>query len=229
MLVLMLASINMKAQHRDISFTVGTYMPMYKGIENDVIIGVNYGVFQNSGLGFRAGLQWAPSVANVDNAFGIPLAIAWRTSSRSSTERLRRGMGGAAGTILYNQGQRQLSAGNILSSFLMNLFSDFEFFAGITPGYIAGTSSRVHESAGGNNWQYREEHWTEKAQTFSFTLDAGFSINYSIWRIDLKLIPIFHYSLSRNYRYYQSDGQNGINATPLCWFFSMNGGLTFHF
>lgn len=224
MLVCLLSYIDVTARHRDISLTAGTCVPMYKGIENDVVIDVNYGVFQNSGLGFRAGLQWAPSVANVDNAFGVPLAIAWRTSSRSSTERLQSGMAGAAGTILYSPGYGQHSAGSVLGGFLMNLFSDLELFTGITPGYIAGTSSSVHQSAWGNNLQYREVHWTEKTQAFSVTLDAGFSVNYRIWRIDLKLIPIFHYSLSRNYRYHQNDA-----STPLRWFFSMSGGLAFHF
>ena len=69
------------AQVLDISFTAGVNVPMYKGIGSDATFSINYGYFERNGLGFRAGVQWTPSIANVDNSFGLPLAFVWRTAS----------------------------------------------------------------------------------------------------------------------------------------------------
>lgn len=52
-------------------------------------------------------------------------------------------------------------ARNMAGGFLMSLFSDMEFFAGLTPGYVAGSSSIPSKSAWGDSWQYRAETWTE--------------------------------------------------------------------
>lgn len=223
------------AQSRDLSFIVGMNAPMYQGVENDVTVGLHYGQSRSDGLGFRAGLQWTPSVANVDHAFGVPLAFAWRTPARSTVGRLQSGAAGAAGTLLYNLGRNgSYEAGHVFSSFLMNLFSDMELFAGITPGYVAGSSSGISESSWGDAWQYWERRWTEKTRGFSMTLDAGFCLNYRIWRFDVKLMPAFHYNLTGNYLYHSATGQTGSEAvsgrqTPLRWFFSLGGGLAFRF
>ena len=116
----------------------------------------------------------------------------------------------------------------------MNLFSDMEFFAGLTPGYIAGVSSIVSRASWGNAWQYWEETWTEKKYAFSCTIDAGMCLNYSIWRFDIMLMPAFHYNLTGNYIYHRTSGQTDASttsaqSTPLRWFFSLSGGLAFCF
>ena len=222
-----------KAQRRDLSFSVGMNVPMYRGVESDVTLGLDYGQFRSDGLGFRTGLRWTPSVADVDHAFGVPLAFAWRTPARSTTKRLQSGAAGAAGALSYDLGRTGRPAtGSIFGSFLMNLFSDMELFAGITPGYVAGGSGGISSSFWGG--QYWEERWTEKTRDFSLMLDAGLCLNYSIWRFDIKLSPAFHYNLTGNYLYHSRSGQTGGDAvslrqTPLRWFFSLSGGLAFRF
>lgn len=225
------------AQIKDVSFTVGANVPMYKDIESDVVFNLNYSQFYRSGFGFRAGAQWSPSVANVDTYFGVPLAVAFRTSARNNAARLYHGAIGAADAIAYN-GVYGSTGSDITreaaGGFLMNLFRDMEFFAGITPGYVFGSSSQVSRASWGDSWQYWEDSWTEKKQDFSMTLDAGLSLNYSIWRFDIKLIPAFHYNLTGNYLYHTSSGQEGVgvkstNTQPLRWFFTFNGGLAFRF
>ena len=117
---------------------------------------------------------------------------------------------------------------------MSHLFSNMEFFVGVTPGYIQGSSSQEHEAAWGASWQYWEKSWTEKKSAFSFMLDAGMTLNYSIWRFDIKLAPAFHYGLTGNYLYHVSTGQKdaGITTTdtiPIRWFFTFGGGVAFRF
>ena len=101
LVVIMSAYATGYAQVKDITFTTGINAPMYKGVEGDVTLGLNYGHFDRNGLGFRAGVQWTPSVANVDNSFGLPLAFVWRTASRNTKERLYSGAAGAADALEY--------------------------------------------------------------------------------------------------------------------------------
>ena len=116
----------------------------------------------------------------------------------------------------------------------MNLFRDMEFFAGITPGYVAGSSSRPSVSSWGWSPEYWQQSWTEKTRAVSLALDAGFCLNYSIWRFDVRLMPSFHYNLTGNYLYHSVSGRTDTDAasernTPLRWFFTLSGGLAYRF
>ena len=232
----MLIGLSAVAQVKDISLSAGVNVPIYKDLESDAVINVSYGQFFRNGLGFRAGLQWNPSVVNVSNAFGTPVAFAYRTKTRTSRERICAGVEGSADVI--SQGavydNECGTTGNVVSAFFMNLFSNMEFFVGFTPGYIQGSSSQEHEAVWGASWQYWEKSWTEKKSAFSFMLDAGMTLNYSIWRFDIKLTPAFHYGLTGNYLYHVSTGEKdaGITPTdtiPIRWFFTFGGGLAFRF
>ena len=162
----------------------GVNVPMDRGVESDAVIAVNYGQFSHSGLGFRIGAQWSPSVADIDNSFGIPVAFAYRTRTRSTKGRLQSGVAGAMDSIDYesaNSGGRDIAM-SMASGFLMSLFSDMEFFAGLTPGYVAGSSSTPSKSSWGDYRQHHATTWTEKGSAFSLSIDAGMCLNYSIWR-----------------------------------------------
>lgn len=202
-LILILAStisVNATAQTKDISLTAGVYTPLYQGVSGGLSMNLNYGQFNESGLGFRTGLQWVKRISQTDNAFGIPVAIAWRSPSRSGLDRAQSRTGGSYRG--YGYASLPDAAGSLLAGFIMNLFSDVEFFAGATPGWVAGSSS------------------------FSLTLDAGMCINYSIWRFDIKLMPAFHYDPLGSVKSYSRTNPAG---TPLNWYFSFSGGLAFRF
>jgi hypothetical protein len=228
------AGLGAAAQTRDIALTAGISVPMYKGIDGDVLMGVSYSRYGASGLGWRAGFQYGLQVAEVDNIFGFPIAFGYRTPSRSGTDRLFAGAIGAADAAVDNAFfGRAINTGNVLTSFLINLFSDVEFFAGVTPAWIAGPSSTVATS-----WTtlYQEEivedSWTEKRRPVTLTLDAGMCINYSIWRFDLKLMPAFHFDpfaplVARTEQKLEDRVIPG--ETPLRWFFTFSGGLGFRF
>ena len=230
------------AQTRDISVTAGICVPMTQGVESDIILGANYSRYGLSGLGYRAGIQYALQVAEVDHIIGIPIAFGYRTPSRSGTDRLFAGTIGAADAavdgVLFG---RAVTTGNVLTSFLFNLFSDMEFFAGVTPTWIAGPASPVATSYTSlMQDQIIEETWTEKRRPMTLTLDAGMCINYSIWRFDLKLIPIFHFdpfgslvvrsdSWTATSSKLKADNVVTSSETPLRWFFTLSAGLSYRF
>ena len=222
------------AQSRDIGLQVGLNVPMSDRsmIGSDLMLGVSYGQFHYNGLGFRTGFQYAASTANINDVFGVPVAFAYRTKSKSAQERFETGAAGARNQTIY-RGTHRSDAAGFLGGFLVNLFSDMEFFAGATPGYIAGVSETPGGAPQGVSRLYWEDTWVEKKNAFSLTLDAGMTLNYSIWRFDLKLTPAFHYNLTNNYIHHVTSGEAGgavkDTATPLRWFFTLNGGLSFRF
>jgi hypothetical protein len=109
------------------------------------------------------------------------------------------------------------------------LFSDIEFYGGITPLWTKGPSTSPGTTYSGSTVT---EQWTEKRSPLSLTLDAGMNINYSIWRFDIKLMPAFHFDpfgtlvLHENSTY--ATGAT-FSEIPLHWFFSVSGGLAFRF
>ena len=228
---------HMSAQVRDLSFMAGVNAPLNKEVGSGVVFNLNYGGFTRSGIGFRMGLQWMPEVAEVDHAFGFPVALAYRTKARSGAERLVSGAVGAIGAIGYDAISGDDSddmARDALGGFLLNLFRDMEFSAGVTPGYVFGKPGPASRATWGDSWQYWEDSWTEKPRDFSLSLDAGVCLNYSLWRFDLKVMPAIHYYLFDNFVYRTASGEVGVGETdfqeqPLRWFLTVSAGLAFRF
>ena len=219
-------------ENDEIFATVGVNAPMYKNMESDVVVGIHYGHYYPNGIGFRTGFQYIPTVVEIDNNFRVPLAITYRTGSRSRTAKLTSAAYGVARTQGYDGGNAFKYG---LASFLMNLFDRLEFHAGLTPGYVAGKSRDLNPSYRDFGMGYWEKTWTEKPSSFSLSADAGFDISFRIWRFDLKLMPAFHYNITNNYRYHIQEGIRGSDevirttAKPIKWFFTFNGGLAFRF
>ena len=201
---------------------IGLNKPLQYGLAGDIQLGVTYANFARNGLGFRTGLVYTPEVANLDHSFGIPLAIAWRTPRKSDSDRMMTGLSGAAESV-YNGGR----GGGMISAFLIDFFSRAEFYAGLTPGYVQGCRSGDHLSGD-------ERSWTERPFPLSLSLDAGMSLDYPIWRFDLKLMPAFHYLLTNNYKIHTEVKipDMGIDHSSdhyVRWFFTLGAGLVFQF
>ena len=147
-----------------IGLQVGLNVPMSDKsmIGSDMMLGVSYGQFHYNGLGFRAGFQYAASTANINDVFGVPVAFAYRTKSKSAQERFETGAIGARDAMVYRHPYGSGNARGFLGGFLVNLFSDMEFFAGMTPGYIAGASERPGRTSWGTAMPYWEDTWVEK-------------------------------------------------------------------
>ena len=219
-------------ENDEIIATVGVNAPMYKNMEGDVVVGIHYGHYYPNGIGFRTGFQYIPTVVEIDNSFSVPLAITFRTGSRTTSAKLNSAAHGIARTQVYDDGDA-LKYG--LVTFLMNLFDRIEFHAGLTPGYVAGKSREIYPSYHNSGMGYWEKTWTEKPSSFSLSADAGFDISFRIWRFDLKLMPAFHYNITNNYIYHSQKGAKGSDdiisssVKPIRWFFTFNGGLAFRF
>ena len=218
-------------ENDEIIATVGVNVPMYKNMGGDVVIGLHYGHYYPNGVGFRTGFQYIPTVVDIDNSFSIPLAISYRTGSRSRSQKITSAAYGVAQTQIF-EGGNGLKYG--IATFLMNLFDRLEFHAGLTPGYVAGKSRELYPS-GHSGIDYWNKTWTEKPSSFALSADAGFDVNFRIWRFDLKLMPAFHYNLTNNYRYHIQKGVRGSDEVlrttvrPIKWFFTFTGGLAFRF
>ena len=219
-------------ENDEIFATVGVNVPMYKNMESDVVVGLHYGHYYPNGVGFRTGFQYIPTVVEIDNSFSVPLAVTYRTGSRTASAKLNSAAHGIARTQVYD-GDNALKYG--LVTVLMNLFDRIEFHAGLTPGYVAGKSRDMYPSYHNSGMGYWEKTWTEKPSSLSLSADAGFDISFRIWRFDLKLMPAFHYNITDNYRYHIQEGVRGSDGVlvttikPIKWFFTFNGGLAFRF
>ena len=217
-------------ENDEIFATVGVHVPMYKNMESDVVIGLHYGHYYPNGVGYRAGFQYIPTVVDIDNSFSIPLAVTYRTGSRTTSAKLTSAAYGVARTQGYD-GDNALKYG--LVTVLMNLFDRIEFHAGLTPGYVAGKSRDLYPSYRDFGMGYWEKTWTEKPSSFSLSADAGLDISFRIWRFDLKLRPAFHYNITNNNRYHIQEGIRGSDEVlsttvrPIKRFFTFNGGLAF--
>lgn len=220
-----------------ISLTVGQNIPISNSADGDIVLNLNYSHTYQNGFGLKGGFQYSPSVADVDNAFGLPLAATYRTKSRQSKDRLYSGIQGVEGTMSWNSRYYDNSFRDILCSFLVNLFSDVEFSAGLTPGYIAGKSSvpGIGIWANGSDVSWKR-HWTELVSPVSLTADLGITLNYSIGRVELYFTPVYHYSITGNYRIHVESGFGSTDSIPLSRnthflrsFATISGGLAFRF
>lgn len=220
-----LVSLSSAAQSLDLTVSIGAYVPLYKGVQSDLLLKVQHEKYYANGLGYLAGLQWCPSIANVDNAFGIPLGIAYKLPHLEARRPLSAGTQAAWSTAGHSG---YTDAKTLLGSFLLNLFNDMEFYAGITPGFITGGSSDMSTYYSGKNSGTK---WTEKKLPLTMTLDAGLSFNYEFWRLGLKLSPSLHYNVFNSLVFhhdYVSKGDMRSEITPVRMFCSVSAALLFY-
>ena len=249
-MLLVLAGFNASAQQafdpaesrNELVLSAGPLTPMQRGVGGyytgaDLVIQLDYRHFWRSGLGVSSGIVFSPEYQNLDNTFGIPVALVWRTGEPRSRGRLDRGLNAAGSTIRdrsYNYSYGSKSAevlGAGLASFFMNLFSRAEFFAGLTPGWIPEAED-IHRS------NYKDGAWEEsgirKTHCLVLTADAGAALTYRIWRFNLRLCPAVHYSLVNNYQDYTAVFQPNypaplVRTQDLRWHFSFQFGLGYLF
>ena len=206
--------------------SVGTLFPMNNKVDGDMLVGFHYGHYYSTGIGYRAGLQYTPTFAEIDNFIGIPVAFTYRTKSRSARMNIDSIAYGTMHTILRNDKEDFLSSA--IEAIFLNLIDRFEFHAGLTPGYTAGKSTNIKH-------QYERDTWIEKKHGLSLSADAGFNINWRIWNFDLKAMSAVHYNLTNNFSYNKITtidtvtGETSTNVQPIRVFFSVGAGLAYRF
>ena len=167
----------------DIGIIAGGYFPMYKNSGEGVVAGLTYSNWTSRGLGFRTGFQYISKATYVDNILGIPVAVAYRTKGKDPYARIDNALNSAAESDRYPYDSYSENMRNTFFNFLLGLFSNAEFYAGITPGYIIGNDSSTRS----NSWSsgektHRQDSWTEVKNRFCTSLDAGMNLNFRIWR-----------------------------------------------
>ena len=174
-----------KAPHfDDISLMAGTYMLNSTNAVSGVLLELDMARFYASGFGMRTGFRYAPLYSNTCTSFGVPLEVAYRSGTSNMMAQLRSGLDVAARSLVYHV-LRGGSPEDVLSStfatLLSALFNQTEFFAGVTPGFVAGP----YDTSG-----------------FALTLDFGAALNINIKRVDLRLKAGVSYNVTDNFRYY---------------------------
>ena len=200
-----------KGFNREVGFTAGVMVPTDRDFSGDVTFGLTYERFYINGLGIRTGLQYTPYTAKLDHTFGVPLALAYRWSKKG------------------NWAER--ASGSTLSSILLSLNKGTEFYAGITPGYVAAKKSGLHVST---DEHFKTERNTENGSPLFLSLDAGMAYSYPIGRVSLNLNPAVHYVLTDTYRVHTVttdlvDGSTVSKDRNIRWLFSICGGISFAF
>ena len=221
---------------QEIRFGIGVSGPVGRSVGGDAseIFSLTYAHYGLNGIGYRFGAELMPNNLDFATSFGFPIAFSLRTRDRSFSESVITGVeSAAAGAVRDGIYGYEPTAGSILGDFLLGLLNRTEFFAGLTPGYIAGPSASVIEES------YSGPMTTLKTMTlenrFSITADAGFSMSFRIWRFNLGVVPSIHYFLTKNYVCVTSTGSTDseedrmVSKTPVRFQFSVMGALGFSF
>ena len=198
-------------------------------------LNLTYAHYNLHGVGIRTGVEFMPQNMHVDYYIGVPVAFSFRTRPYSFRESVAIGVESAAyGAVRDAYSGYGPTAGTIVGDFLLGLFNRMELFAGLTPGYIAGTNDPRHLS-------YSVDRVTERTMEvrnrFSITADAGLSMSLRIWRFNLGFVPALHYYLTNNYvdlrKTAPAVSDSGVlsarTETPVRFQFSILGALGFSF
>ncbi len=222
---------------QDIRFTAGVRIPIEKSRANSgEVMSLTYGWSLGNGFMARGGLQWMFENMDINDYLGIPLSVSWSSGRRTFRQSLENGLENALYNSYHNKYYYNSDPdnGTVLGSFFTGLFNRFEFFAGLTPGYIFGPNDDTpsHGTYGGVS---EESHMYVKNR-FSLTADAGVGLSFHIWRFRLNVIPSVHYFITDNYREVNNKSYSTPTGTESdftdksrSWQFSIQGGLSFTF
>ena len=185
-----------------VTLSAGLFSPV-SDLQGTLYTEALYGRFYGKGIGFQGGLLYVPASHGYATYAGVPVAFAYRSTSANQAARLRTAIDGAAVTFVDGVLWRDEDMlYRVIASFLANLFNQAEFSAGITPGYVSGYKiTGLPES---------DSVRPAIQSGMSLSLDLGASLNYSINKVDLKIMAGVHYFIN-----------NG-------WYYSIGGGLSCH-
>ena len=197
------------------------------------IFSLTYARYGMRGIGYRVGAEYMPQNMEIDSYFGVPVAFSVRTRDRSFSESVVTGVeAAAAGAVRDAIYGYEPTAQSIIGDFLLGLLNRAEFFAGLTPGYIAGTNTPVKESYSGSVTSQKTMRLDNR---FSITADVGFSMSFRIGRVNLGIVPSVHYFLTKNFVSVTSsgnstgDGDAIVTETPVRFQYSVLGAIGYTF
>lgn len=225
---------------QEIRFGAGVRGPVDRnlGWGASEVLWLSYARYGHRNLGYRIGAEYMPQNMDVDSYIGVPVAFTARTRARSFSQAVTTGLESAAiGAVRDAVYGYEPTARSILGDFILGLFNRAEFFAGLTPGYVAGTNVPTKKS----QYDTLAGDWTEQRtmtadRRLSLSADVGFSMSFRIWRFNLGFVPSVHYFLTRNYVSIHSsglvaggDGGATVTETPVRFQYSVLGALSYTF
>ena len=223
--------INPESFTRELSGGVGFNTPFSDSNGADAVYWMNYSHYLGRHTGVRFGAQFMPESMGVDGYVGLPVAMSFRTGMRQTSDAYVYGGVLALDLLdafIWDDGDFFTNA---LAVFLLSLVNRAEFFVGLTPGYVYGSShlyQGYYYGADGN--RYNETYGTRKAHSLYCSADAGINLSWRIWRFTLNMTPAVHYNVTGNYHMYSVNEETvHPQDSPVRWFFGMNFGLGFLF
>ena len=231
------------AQRKNVTCLWGRSIPLNSEAGSGDLFTFEYTQYSLNNLGLRMGVQYSPQWAGVNNYYGFPLALSFRTISLVGEDPRRVTGGDVLDAVIWgglDDGVEGMVASGVvmgLASVLTNIFSDFymDFYGGITPGYLAGPACSPSQLLISNNaYTTREETEARINNQFSLALEAGLGLNFSIWRFDCKIRPGFSYNLLDSYSVRHTSTRldtqrSSVSDSPVRWLFNINFGLGFRF
>ncbi len=237
-IILALAAVSLSAQKinpesftRELSGGVGFNTPFSDSNGADAVYWMNYSHYLGRHTGVRFGAQFMPESMGVDGYVGFPVALSLRTGMRQTSDAYVYGGVLALDLLdafIWDDGDFFTNA---LAVFLLSLVNRAEFFVGLTPGYVYG-SSHLYQSHyyGADGNRYNETYGTRKAHSLYCSADAGINLSWRIWRFTLNMTPAVHYNVTGNYHAYSANEETiHPQDRPVRWFFGMNFGLGYLF
>ena len=225
---------------QDIQFTAGVRIPIdkYGGSASGEIMSLTYGRNLGKGFGARGGVQWMFENMDIEDYLGIPLSVSWSSGRRTFKQSLESGLENALYSSYHDKYYYNSDPdnGTVIGSFFTGLFNRFEFFAGLTPGYIFGPKETSHGESSSGGSGMTTEHYSYIKNRLCLTADAGLGLSLNVWRFKLSIIPSFHYYITDNYREvrikrHTHDGSTDVSTSDKArsWQFAIQGGLSFSF
>ena len=221
---------NPSAYGQEAGLSVGILGVAHSQIGADVLLGADYAHYYWNGLGWRAGLQYSSEYSDIDDFVGMPVALAWRSGLRTPGKSFY-SASESLGYYLYSE---PAGFSDLLVTFLLNLFSRFEVFGGVTPGYLFGGSDISRSDYRNSEGAAFEEDGIRVASPFYLSADLGFALSYRIGRFNLRLSPVVHYIVTDSFRRwhrFESDSMppSSLTDKPLSWAVSAQAGLYYMF
>ena len=199
---------------RDISFDFGIYPSLTSSYTSPELFGqilsIKTSHYPTKHLGYRLGITKVNHLDGSSSLYSIPLYLSMRTRTRRS--------------LMVSQSTD--SFGDLLFQLFMSIFPrNVEYNMGINLGMVTPDSGQGYTLWDGQWFKYD----FNVNHNFYATADAGFRLNYKIWRFGLVLSPTVSYLLTKNWEFMSelpNDVSNGYKPT---WFLRGTIGLAFAF
>lgn len=199
---------------RDISFDFGIYPSLTSSHTNPDLFGqilsIKTSHYPTKHIGYRFGVTKVNDLDGSSSLYSVPLYLSLRT-------RTVRGLSISQNTENF---------GDLMFQLFMCIFpQNVEYNMGINLGIVTPDNGQGYIL-----WDDQEFKYDFKINNrFYATADAGFRLNYKIWRLGLVFSPTVSYLLTKNWEFKSEVPHDESNGYKPTWFLRGTIGLSFVF